>query len=275
MMTPRKRQINHAFFMNEDLSKLSAQARLFYIGTWTLADREGRLENRPKLLEAYLFPHENIQVQPLLDELIKAKFIVPYDDNKHLFIPKFNTHQKIHPNEAQSALPPPPPSLQRKRKPQIPPEMTPGELADLFNNTCVSLQKVRSIDSGTNRHRAAQLRIEAAQIKAPGKVLKVWTQLFTKVQKSDFLAGRAKRGDTHANWNCTFDWILKPGNSLKIYEGTYDNDKQTGLTKQAEVKHFAKKESQRSSRKSSGDFESGDFTGMVDKIKRKAKKKGQ
>ena len=44
----RSRNIKPSFFMNEDIIELPYEARLLFIGLWTLADREGRLENRPK-----------------------------------------------------------------------------------------------------------------------------------------------------------------------------------------------------------------------------------
>lgn len=42
--------------MNEDIVELSIEARLLFIGMWTLADREGRLENRPKRSKCPYFP---------------------------------------------------------------------------------------------------------------------------------------------------------------------------------------------------------------------------
>ncbi|WP_461949107.1 hypothetical protein ACOKPE_14565 [Acinetobacter baumannii] len=47
----RSRNIKPSFFMNEDIIELPYEARLLFIGLWTLADREGRLENRPKKIK--------------------------------------------------------------------------------------------------------------------------------------------------------------------------------------------------------------------------------
>lgn len=47
-----------------------------------------------------------------------------------------------------------------------------------------------------------------------------WTTVCDKVAASPFLRGeRASQG--HA-FHATFDWLLKPGNALKVYEGNYD-----------------------------------------------------
>lgn len=42
--------------------------------------------------------------------------------------------------------------------------------------------------------------------------------LFRCVQESDFLCGR-----TEKDWKCTFDWIIKKSNAIKIVEGNYAN----------------------------------------------------
>ncbi|MDI9733891.1 hypothetical protein QM259_16735 [Acinetobacter baumannii] len=47
----RSRNIKPSFFMNEDIIELPFEARLLFIGLWILADREGRLENRPKKIK--------------------------------------------------------------------------------------------------------------------------------------------------------------------------------------------------------------------------------
>ena len=44
-----------------------------------------------------------------------------------------------------------------------------------------------------------------------------FTNVFKKVEQSDFLTGRT------GNWRCSFDWVLKPSNWQKISEGNYDN----------------------------------------------------
>lgn len=45
--------------------------------------------------------------------------------------------------------------------------------------------------------------------------------LVAKATASDFLCGRSRRSDEHANWRCDFDFLLKK--HIKIMEGSYDN----------------------------------------------------
>lgn len=44
-----------------------------------------------------------------------------------------------------------------------------------------------------------------------------WRVALSKIEASDFLAGRSR------DWRCDFDWINKPANFTKLMEGNYDN----------------------------------------------------
>ncbi len=50
-----------------------------------------------------------------------------------------------------------------------------------------------------------------------------WTDFFRKIAASDFLAGRTPPTPGHENWRPNFDWFMKPGNLLKVAEGSYEN----------------------------------------------------
>jgi hypothetical protein len=65
----RARNIKPSFFTNEELVELPFSTRLLFIGLWTLADREGRLEDRPKRIKMAIFPADNIDVDAALGEL--------------------------------------------------------------------------------------------------------------------------------------------------------------------------------------------------------------
>ena len=75
----RSRNIKPSFFMNEDIIELPYEARLLFIGLWTLADREGRLENRPKKIKMSLFPADDINVAEQLENISKFVFIELYN----------------------------------------------------------------------------------------------------------------------------------------------------------------------------------------------------
>jgi|GEM_PF-1228637 len=106
----RARNIKPSFFKNEDLSELDPYARLLFIGLWCLADREGRLEDRPKRIKAELFPYDDCDVDDLLQQLHNMGFILRYevDNGKYIFIVKWHKHQNPHHMEVPSVIPPAP-----------------------------------------------------------------------------------------------------------------------------------------------------------------------
>ena len=106
---PRARNIKHGFFVNEDLIELPFDVRLLFIGLWTIADREGRLEDRPLKIKIAIFPADDVDVNRGL-ELLQAKgFIVRYSehDKKYIEVTNFVRHQKPHHNEPESLIPSP------------------------------------------------------------------------------------------------------------------------------------------------------------------------
>jgi hypothetical protein len=105
----RARNIKPGFYKNEDLAECSPWARLIFPGLWMLADREGRMEDRPKRIKGELLPYDAIDVDPLLEELSRWGFILRYEVNGERFIQvlKFNEHQAPHVREAASTIPSP------------------------------------------------------------------------------------------------------------------------------------------------------------------------
>lgn len=109
----RARNIKPSFFKNEELAELTYEARLLFIGTWTLADREGRLEDRPKKIKMEVFPADSVDVNKLLLHLHESKFILRYevDGKRFIQVMKFLKHQNPHHREPGSSIPPAPESL--------------------------------------------------------------------------------------------------------------------------------------------------------------------
>ncbi|MCR0204976.1 hypothetical protein MKC66_09640 [[Clostridium] innocuum] len=83
------------------------------------------------------------------------------------------------------------------------------QIADMYNNTCVSFPRLTKLSDA--RRKAVKAR------------LKKYTtddlqRAFTLAEKSDFLKGANNR-----NWSATFDWMLKDANLAKILDGNYTN----------------------------------------------------
>lgn len=103
----RSRNIKPSFFINENLVELSFETRLLFVGLWTLCDREGYLEDKPKKIKMALFPADDVNVNQMLDDLQKEGFLIRYTalNRKCIFLPKFTKHQNPHYKEAVNDVP--------------------------------------------------------------------------------------------------------------------------------------------------------------------------
>ena len=97
------RSIKPAFFEDEKVSKLPIQARLLYIGMWTIADDNGVLKGHPAFLKSQIFPYDDTlrvgEVSKWIDALVEARMLIPfpYEGESYYVIRTFRTHQKTDP----------------------------------------------------------------------------------------------------------------------------------------------------------------------------------
>ena len=82
-------------------------------------------------------------------------------------------------------------------------------IADLYNDTCVSLPKCT---------RLSDSRIKALKARLRKYTVDDFKLLFEKAEASDFLKGANGR-----NWSANFDWLIKDANMAKVLDGNYDN----------------------------------------------------
>jgi hypothetical protein len=103
----RARNIKPGFWTNEHVVELGPWARLLFIGLWAVADREGRLEDRPKRIKMEVFPADVVDVDALLTEIAGHGLIRRYSVHgaNLIWIPGFREHQNPHRNEKSSELP--------------------------------------------------------------------------------------------------------------------------------------------------------------------------
>ncbi len=119
---PRIRSIRHDLFLDEELAEAaSIPARFLLTGLWTIADKQGRLEDRPKRIKAQIYPYDDVDVDALLRELSQGGQIVRYIVNgmNYIEIASFLKTQKPHPKEVDSDLPGPEPGdfMESREKP--------------------------------------------------------------------------------------------------------------------------------------------------------------
>ena len=107
---PRIRSIKPETFDDPDLAAVSLAARWVFVGLWTQADRDGRLEDDPRRLKNRLLPYEPGNFPAILDELT-PRFITRYtvDGRNYIQVNNFAKHQRFHKDEKASGFPPPPP----------------------------------------------------------------------------------------------------------------------------------------------------------------------
>lgn len=112
----RARNIKPSFFDNEELAQCEPLARLLFIGLWCVADREGRLEDRPIRLKHQILGYDDCEIEPLLEQLASKGVITRYKvprlptkaaSASTILVNRFLAHQKPHHNEVPSVLPPP------------------------------------------------------------------------------------------------------------------------------------------------------------------------
>lgn len=105
----RARNIKPGFFINEDLVELPFSTRLLFIGLWTIADRAGRLDDRPKKIKMAVFPADDVDVDTGLFELAERGLLVRYivDNEPFIQITNFEKHQSPHIKEVDSLIPAP------------------------------------------------------------------------------------------------------------------------------------------------------------------------
>lgn len=105
----RARNIKPGLFANEVLAECEPLARILFTGLWTIADREGRLEDRPKRIKAEILPYDECDCDRLLSQLALRGFIVRYTAGgiQYLQVLNFTKHQNPHVKEAASIIPAP------------------------------------------------------------------------------------------------------------------------------------------------------------------------
>lgn len=86
------------------------------------------------------------------------------------------------------------------------------QIADLYNEICISFPRLRTLSE--NRKKAIRARLRMYSVDD-------FRTMFEKAEASDFMKGANDR-----NWTANFDWMIKDSSMAKILEGNYDNRQQ-------------------------------------------------
>lgn len=246
----RIRTIKPDFWTDEKLTECSLSARLLFIGTWNFADDEGNLQASAKKLKMQIFPADNIDCQPLLDELIAHGVLIEYSVNneKFLHIKGFKKHQVVN-RPTPSKIPQPLLSessrMEWKGKEGNGKEDTyshqqAGNDADIPDDsdkpdgvnvaTCPHQEIInlyaKHLPMGIQPKVWTDARQTALRTRWREEVkrqnLEWWDRFFAHIAKSDFLTGKVSNREGRA-FEISLDWIVTASNFVKIIEGKYDN----------------------------------------------------
>lgn len=249
----RIRSLKPGFFTNEHLAELSFAHRLCFAGLWTLADRDGRLEDRPRRIKAALFPYDDIDVEALLNGLSEKGFILRYDADgvPAIAIPTFERHQRPKSDEHPSALSAP--VFDGPRRNVLPPRPYKGDSGTLGQRTegvgadvaplaadgagllleatdgvmvapdigeqFKALWNENTTEPIPRCRDISSKRRRHSKARATERPLTEWVEIAKRINRSDFCRGKNDRG-----WVATFDWFIgTPDVAIKVLEGKYDN----------------------------------------------------
>jgi hypothetical protein len=104
----RARNIKPSLFKNELLGDADPVYTILFEGLWCMADREGRLEDRPKRIQAEILPYRpGANTMQALCWLHSNGFISRYEveGTGYIQVVKFKEHQNPHIKEAKSVIP--------------------------------------------------------------------------------------------------------------------------------------------------------------------------
>lgn len=106
----RMRSLRPDYFLREDMADVSLEAHFLLGGLAVLADRDGRLLDRPRTIRAQVFPFREVDVEKALGELIAAGVLARYsvEGKAVLALLTWEQDQQPHPKETSLGLPPPP-----------------------------------------------------------------------------------------------------------------------------------------------------------------------
>lgn len=88
------------------------------------------------------------------------------------------------------------------------------QIADMYNNTCVSFPKITKLSEARKKAIKARMKVYS---------LDDFKKLFEMAESSSFLKGQNNR-----NWSANFDWLIKDTNMAKVLDGNYEDKEHKG-----------------------------------------------
>lgn len=105
------RTIKREFWHDEKIGSLPVEARLLYIGTWSIADDNGVLRGNTAYIRSQLFAYDEevtaADVRRWIELLTAERMLVPFTHRgeRYLLVRRFRDHQKIDARYATELIP--------------------------------------------------------------------------------------------------------------------------------------------------------------------------
>lgn len=227
----RIRTIKPDFWTDEKLTECSLSARLLFIGTWNFADDNGNLDRSAKQIKARVFPLDNIECEPLLQELLYQGLMIEYRYEGKLFlhINGFGKHQLINrPSKPTCPLYEPSLSTQvtlitegkgeewkGRDKNIVRNDVADCPHSEIINLYAKNLPMLTQVREWTNKRQS--LLKSRWRESMERQNLEWWDRFFAYVATSDFLTGKS------TTWQADIEWLLNASNIVKVIEGKYEN----------------------------------------------------
>lgn len=261
----RARNIKPGFFTNDVLGELDPLARLLFAGLWTIADRAGRLEDRPRRIKAELLAYDNCDCDALLADLHGAGFIKRYvsDGVRYIQVVTWEKHQNPHVKEAASSIPEcsqhqtstvlerceeqplqelaglipdsgfripdsieePPTEVVGKPAAPRPPDCPTQSIVDLYHLHCPTLPRVEVLSDSRKRAISARWREVVADPEIRGSPDVRGAALEWFAWMFGYVAQSAFLSGRAKDWRADIDFLMTASKFPKVVEGHYHKDR--------------------------------------------------
>jgi hypothetical protein len=220
----KTRQLRQEYFINDKLAGCGPLAHVLYLGLLGLADREGRLEERPFPIKVQVIPYYECDILALLTALHNHELITRYsvDGKNYIEIIDYKSCQNIHPKEVQSNIP----ALKDIAIPRNP-GMLPDGYASSNNNTNNNTNSNNtSTTEPTSKSMCAREPQVVKQSLTTGKAMKVREPEraeFVHISDQNYSKLIAKYGEAKTKEACEIlsAWISSKVGQLSWFEKKY------------------------------------------------------
>lgn len=201
----RIRTIKPEFWGDTKIGRLTFAARLLFIGLWNYADDWGRGNYKPKEIEGFIFPDDDVDIRALLQELIDADRIVTYaiGDQRYFVIPSFDKHQPMR-DRSQTRIPSPPEEILEN----------PGKSQEIPGNTTLGSRKLevgsRKLENARDRGKPSTLPADSEDFNrfweacprktAKGAAKTAWAKLHPDAELVERILAALERQKVSDQW---------------------------------------------------------------------------